>query len=710
MIALRLLLLRTLGILFLIYECLIPGPAAQVKPTPRDLSTDARAKSASSNIPEVTSAYSRGLAMYRSGFPEYSVEVFRGAFEADRSFLLAKAAEMEAYAALSLPDHAALVERQTLREPGGKEFLRWFRSRGAESIAKPGQELRFEPPPSSYDTSDLERAHPYSQELFALALREFSLDPGDRFRILRLYSRYHSRQWEHRIVLMEHLLALVRKEDPDAPNWTSTALWSIRMENYRRGAGYAFRPAAAESDFALLLSLYPDSFAATCVRYSIALERLSDGRHAEAAALFKDVVENTAAAREVEIPCDARVNILFFAARESALAGRKEEAADFLNDATSEEQSCCTRSFPCMNCSDRPKTPVMAAIGVTYCLNRLCGKGPGWRVEPFTFGLDRSGKIFEYGGVWWDSIFPDMKSLAQALGNAGATSSDLSLEAILARIDSTSEPGTGTMLREMFVVELLTALEKEEIGGAERPSYQKWSPFFRKVPDILEYLFVHGGGKSSRIDLRDVARRLGMEYRERIPPGYLPDHMPAMCALAVRDYSSMLEILDRNRDYADLSQLCDVSRLRGIALRGLHGTGTEIEFYLQNIKRLQDMQYQNWHCYTDMVSRAITVLQREALLKVAIQTCRDAANYLEGLHVPEGKMELLERKASVLFWLGALYQELGSKVEAAATFRKVIEMTAGRNMSLYTASMDFDGGALEDDIFRLAVERLNVLR
>jgi hypothetical protein len=76
----------------------------------------------------------------------------------------------------------------------------------------------------------------------------------------------------------------------------------------------------------------------------------------------------------------------------------------------------------------------------------------------------------------------------------------------------------------------------------------------------------------------------------------------------------------------------------------------------------------------------------------------------------EGNPDLLENKVSLLFSLGALHEELGNRDEAAAWFREVIELTAGRNLGLYVASMEFDGGILRDNVFKLAVDGLNGLK
>jgi tetratricopeptide (TPR) repeat protein len=705
------LILRRLGFASVVAGWLLLGVAvAQTGNNRPILTPDSKARGASSSIPEVSASYSRALELYHSGFPEYSVELFRVSFEADKNFLLAKAAEMQSYAALSLADHAALVRRQLLQEPGGKEFLQWFEAPGRmETSSPPPGDHQVLPPPSSYGLSDLEKSFPYSQELFALALRHYSQNPADRMRVLRLYAAYYSRQWEHRIVLMEHLLDLVRKEQPDAPNWISTALWRIRQEKYRRGAGYSFRPDPVESDFAMLLKRYPDSFAAACVQYSIALERAVEGRHDEAAALLKQVIEKIRESQGVEIPCNARINLFFFAAREEARAGRYTTAADFLRSAKHAEASCAEYA-PCLYLPSPQKIPVEAALGVDYAFNRICGAGQGWKLSNFTFGLDRSGRIFEYGGVWWESISVDMESLAAELGEADTSArGEPALESLLDKIQRTSDPASGVLLRETYLNRILNALDSEDNDPSfPKRGTQEWISLLVKTEGFLQYLFEHQG-QAPHLDLRRVAQKLGEEYDKRIPKSWIAPNLPALLALAVHDYEAALQILAKYHDYSNPNRACDASMLRGIALRALYGTGAEIEFYLQDLKQLRERQYRFWYCYTGIALRAIAVLRHDQLPKVAVQLCLDTIKYLNELPEVEGRIHIIELEASIRFHLGTLYEELGDKEHAAAEFRQIIEKTEGRNMSLYDASMDL-GGGLRDNIFKLAVERLNTLR
>lgn len=51
---------------------------------------------------EIGQTFSNAIRFVRSGQPEFAVELFRTAFEADNGFLLAKAWEMRAYKMLSL--------------------------------------------------------------------------------------------------------------------------------------------------------------------------------------------------------------------------------------------------------------------------------------------------------------------------------------------------------------------------------------------------------------------------------------------------------------------------------------------------------------------------------------------------------------------------------------------------------------------------------
>jgi hypothetical protein len=48
--------------------------------TPVNLLPDRQVQGAFTEVPEVLKAYSRALALYQAGYPEYSVELFRSAF------------------------------------------------------------------------------------------------------------------------------------------------------------------------------------------------------------------------------------------------------------------------------------------------------------------------------------------------------------------------------------------------------------------------------------------------------------------------------------------------------------------------------------------------------------------------------------------------------------------------------------------------------
>ena len=410
---------------------------------------DTQVKGAFTQIPEVLKAYARGLSFCEAGLPEYSVELFRSAFEADTTFLLAKVAEMEAYRALSLEEHAELVKEQLLQEAGAREFLSWETSRPSGSGTRsPDIEKQIEAPAPLLDPSELERPCPYSAELFAQALRHYSQDTTDRVRIVRLYARYAVRQWEHRMVLMRHLLTLTRGGQPDDVNWMSTALWRIRQEKYRKGAGYSIHLDPVQTDLGELLVSYPSSLAASCVRYSIALERASEGSHQEALSLFEDVILVFSQTREIDIPCDYWANLYFFAAREAKLAGLRHVALDYLEHARNPaDQSCHQRNF-CLSWSQQERIPVMAAMGVDYQFSRLCGKGPGWALDNFTLGLDRNGRIFESGQAWWGSISSDVRSLTAELSEtADAVPVTRRLEAIVALLDTRYDesPTTATL-------------------------------------------------------------------------------------------------------------------------------------------------------------------------------------------------------------------------------------------------------------------------
>jgi hypothetical protein len=223
-------------------------------------------------------------------------------------------------------------------------------------------------------------------------------------------------------------------DQPDDANWMSTALWRIRQEQYRRGAGYAFTPNPVETDFAPLLTLYPSSLAASAVRYSIGLERASEGAHSEAGALLEDVIRAISEAGGIEVTCEFRANVFFFAAREANFRGRREQAKEYLAQAQEAAEPACQRGNTCLS-STNPEIPVIAAMGVNYAFTR-CEGGPGWVFGNFTFGLDRAGQVFEFGQVWWQSISPDMRSLAEEWAeHAHPVSTSPPIEQIIALID-----------------------------------------------------------------------------------------------------------------------------------------------------------------------------------------------------------------------------------------------------------------------------------
>jgi RNA-binding protein YhbY len=160
-----------------------------------------------------------------------------------------------------------------------------------EQIKSEGKTLIFRKlAPFNYKPLNIEGF--YTVQDYAFYLRAYSQDPTNKTKLLQHYESHRERrihntplgaQKPYLQTLLYKLMDLVDRDDPDAPNWLSLALWRIHFDPYIE--------AVEEESFAPLLNNYPNSFAALCVRYALAHNEIAKGNHEKAAPIFLEMAE-----------------------------------------------------------------------------------------------------------------------------------------------------------------------------------------------------------------------------------------------------------------------------------------------------------------------------------------------------------------------------------------------------------------------------------
>jgi tetratricopeptide (TPR) repeat protein len=282
---------------------------------------------------------------------------------------------------------------------------------------------------------------------FAERLLDHARHPTDKRRLMRLFHAYPDgvewlhwfkagqTQFLHQALLIRELLTLVDEDDPEAPDWLSTALWidrSLRLEhgacrsdereecsNARRllevldrewppPSPFTYRPwtdaemvAASEGltapgeplgrGFAVLAGKYPRSQAAALADYPLAIDHMNRGDHAAAFALLQRLAERLPSAGAHEPSPRFWVSFYYFAAREASRVGRREAAQSYLDQAFLWLAKFDLLSRPGGELGETSRLPVEAMTALAI-YSAPVAEGPGdWKAAPPATALGIDG-------------------------------------------------------------------------------------------------------------------------------------------------------------------------------------------------------------------------------------------------------------------------------------------------------------------------------
>ncbi len=122
---------------------------------------------------------------------------------------------------------------------------------------------------------------------------------------------------------------------------------------------------------------------------------------------------------------------------------------------------------------------VLAAMGVDFAFSNVCNTGSTWRIAEFDFGLDRSGKIYQYNqGEFWKSFATDLAYLKANLSSE-IWEPDWELDILARKINHNSSPSAGALLRKEYVSLLLKQLDVREMD---------WYEFIQRSREAADFI------------------------------------------------------------------------------------------------------------------------------------------------------------------------------------------------------------------------------
>jgi tetratricopeptide (TPR) repeat protein len=211
----------------------------------------------------------------------------------------------------------------------------------------------------------------------------------DRDALISLAQHYGHEDWRYAVATWDRLQTAIQTNEADAATWLSTALWGKRWARY-----CAWPPVAQftwEEDFAPLLERYPDTLAATMIRYAIAHDLLDAGRHEEAAKILLPLARRPPDG----FPHELLPSLYYFAALEALQTGKKAEADEILTKA----ESIAVKADPYF--------PAYGYLGLVH--------------KPTGIGWNYFGTIQRRSGDYWIDLHGDIKELRSRLSGQAPT-------------------------------------------------------------------------------------------------------------------------------------------------------------------------------------------------------------------------------------------------------------------------------------------------
>ena len=523
----------------------------------------------------------------------------------------------------------------------------------------------------------------YTRQGYAYLLRDFALQPHDPVRIARhaevhglhSYANHepdiYDREWGYLELLWQRLIESVDHKDPAAPNWLSLALWKLRLHGnyngdsdspnwwYNRGK----RVPGIEEHFAPLLQRYPDSLAALCVRYSLALEHAMWGRHEQAAAILLDLAERSHEEGDLVLDYGATANLFTVASIEADTVGRERASSRFAELANLHAERFTHFLNPKyfeggrpIGGRDHPVEPVIPAVLYTP-------PGRGGHAEGQWFVGSMPKTVFVEGRVRFMRAEPMNGEIARIASGASSTAVAPPLGAqYRAAIALTGSAGVAARLAYMqrltYEIQQGTPVSMSDHYGRPEDTILPW------LRDALP--------ENQRQAFEAVVEEFVTAIRER---GYLRDELILNLYVAAGMDDAVLVLAES----ATKSQRASERRLGAVAKAGVltrqQGPQVAARYLTGELKRFErDFESQRATDYLDLVHATGRALEAAGELGAG------AAVYARALATPlfpdsgsDGPARVLHHHTSLRYLLAALEVKRGNDFEAASLLKRVIE-------------------------------------
>ncbi len=576
-------------------------------------------------------------------------------------------------------------------------------------------------------------------DAIAPCLLRYAQNPQDKETIMEMLMAYHTietrfaadrSQLPQQLLLIRQLQKCIQADEPEAPQWLSTALWyqylvkSWCLEQFQTRvlvppalqevARKIFRlilkddtsrsydslvareSKSFEREFASLFQKHPDSFPSLLARYNVAVQLMNAGSHLRAFSLFKQLAEEIPRQNTHEMSGEIYTSLYFFTAWEAYKINRRQSAVFYLHKAflAAEPLRRQVRLAP-------PRT-----VGLVYNQENH-GMNKKWFVGDITYRRPLDLRTYycfpmKNPNFYWDPINEDMDWLYKELSSGGPLSFP----------NRFSDDQRARSLDNAGKTVLQTRLERFRSLARQPELADSYSSFggMEEQLKILKEL-------ASEKDLQEIRSLLRKSLSSE------PNRQQAIrLLLLVEDYDYLMDLSKAWLTGPDMETQTYGMVGMSQVIKKRQGAHAQASFFRQQLQRWiirhgsiprEKLTSDQELLLANLVFRTAAAYKCLGMYSQALDAYTLGVKYLENGHSGLNATVI----PSILYYTGEAHEVLGDKMQAAEQFKKIMEGNAKGTTALQFESADmisiFYDNFISDErpcIHQAALQRLEYMR